>query len=124
MIASTIVRESGEAQQGLCIRDLYMRICSRVTAVNARLKLNSVMAKTIGKDYAKLDSEFFDYVTASDTLAFYNSQTIPHIDKATVPEFVSGVEFDSDLSHLEDVLHDGSNFDIQSSPLYKSIFNL
>ena len=82
------------------------------------------MAKTIGKDYAKLDSEFFDYVTASDTLAFYNSQTIPPIDKATVPEFVSGVEFDSDLSHLEDVLHDGSNFDIQSSPLYKSIFNL
>ena len=124
LIASTIVRESGEAQQGLCIRDLYMRICSRVIAVNARLKLNSVMAKTIGKDYAKLDSEFFDYVTASDTLAFYNSQTIPHIDKATVPEFVSGVEFDSDLSHLEDVLHDGSNFDIQSSPLYKSIFNL
>ena len=122
LIASTIVRESGEAQQGLSIRDLYQRICGRVTAVNARLKLNSVMAKTIGKDYAKLDSEFFDYVTASDTLLFYNARAIPHIDKAIVPEFVSGVEFDSDLTHLEDILHDDLNLDIQNSPLYKSIF--
>lgn len=123
LIASAIVRESGEGSTGLSIRDLFDRICTRVTAINTRLKLNSVMAKTIGKDYSKLDSEFFDYITASDTLLFYNSADVPHINKDDIPDFVSSVEFNSDLTHLDDVLHSSSGFDIESSPLFRSIFN-
>lgn len=122
LIASAFVRESGEGQTGLSIRDLFDRICTRVTAVNTRLKLNSVIAKTIGKDYSKLDSEFFDYITASDTLLFYDSTEVPHISKADVPDFVSSVEFNSDLTHLDDILHSSIGFDVESSPLFRSLF--
>lgn len=123
LIASAIVRESGEGEHGLSIRDLYNRICSRVTAVNTTLKLYTVMAKTIGKDLGKLDSEFFDYTTACDTLLFYDARKVPRITKDLVPEFVTGVKFDSDLTHIPDILSPGSDFDINGSTLYKSLIS-
>ena len=122
LIASVIVRESGQSTGGLSIRNLYDRICSRVSAVNARLQLYSVMAETIGNNLAKVDNTFFDYVEASDTLAFYNADNVPHIDKDTVPQFVSEVKFNSDLSHLRNIQQDEPAFDRSKSPLYKSLF--
>jgi len=62
VIASTFVRESGHGFGGLSINDLYQNICKRVLDVDSRFKLQKVIAETIGRDYAKLDSEFFDYV--------------------------------------------------------------
>ena len=123
LIASAIVRESGEGENGLSIHDLYNRICLRGTAVNVTLKLYTVMAKTIGKDLGKLDSEHFDYTTASDTLLFYDARNLPRLTKEQVPEFVTNVKFDSDLTHIPDVLSTGSDFDFSTSPLYKSLFN-
>ena len=121
LIASAFVRESGEGEQGLSIRDLYNRIYSRVKGVNSTLKLYSLMAKTIGKDLGKLDSVFFDYTTACDTLLFYDARKVPRITKDQVPELVSGVKFNSDLTHVPDVLSSESNFDINGSMLYKSL---
>lgn len=122
LIASVIVRESGQGSSGLSVRNLYDRICSRVTAVNARLQLYSVMAETIGNNLTKIDNTFFDYVEASDTLAFYNAVEVPHIDKDTVPQFVSEVKFNSNLSHLISIQQDETTFDRSNSPLYKSLF--
>lgn len=123
LIASAFVRESGEGEHGLSIRDLYNCICSRVTGINTALKLYTVMAKTIGKDLRKLDSEFFDYTTACDTLLFYDARNIPRINKDHVPEFVTGVKFDSDLTHISDILSPDSDFDINGSTLYKSLIS-
>lgn len=81
------------------------------------------MAKTIGKDLRKLDSEFFDYTTACDTLLFYDARNIPRINKDHVPEFVTGVKFDSDLTHISDILSPDSDFDINGSTLYKSLIS-
>jgi len=122
LIASVIVRESGQGLGGLSVRNLYERICTRVTVVNARLQLYSVMAETIGSDLAKLENTFFDYTEASDTLAFFNAADVPHIDKDTVPPFVSEVKFTSNLSHLIDIQNADSEFDRSNSPLYKSLF--
>jgi hypothetical protein len=122
LIASVIVRESGQGLGGLSVRNLYERICARVTAVNARLHLYSVIVETIGSDWAKLDNTFFDYTEASDTLAFFDVANVPHIDKDSVPQFVSEVKFMSNLSHLLDVKNAESSFNRSDSPLYKSLF--
>ena len=80
------------------------------------------MAETIGNDWAKLDNTFFDYTEASDTLAFFDANDVPHIDKGTIPQFVSEVKFTSNLSHLINIQNAVSSFDRTNSPLYKSLF--
>lgn len=122
LIASVIVRESAECTGGLSVKGLYKKICSRVSAVNLQLKLYSTLATAIGSDYKNWDSVFFDYVEASDTLAFYNVDDIPRILKSDVPEFVTEVKFCSDLSHLIDIKDSHSNFDRSDSVLFKSLF--
>lgn len=122
LIASVIVRESGQGSGGLSVRNLYDRICARVSAVNSRLQLYSVMAETIGNNLTKIDNTFFDYVEASDTLAFFNAADVPHIDKDTVPQFVSEVKFNSNLSHLISIQENEAAFERSNSPLYKSLF--
>ena len=121
IIASTIVRESAEAEDGLSVKGLYNKICERVTAINSRLRLYTVIAETIGTDLAKLESVYFDYTSAVDYLGYYDSKEIPHIDKANVPEFVTDVKFASNLSHLTDVRNPESHFEYSSSPLFKSL---
>lgn len=122
LIASVVVRESGNGTGGLSVRNLYDRICSRVSAENTRLQLYSVIAETIGNDLAKIGNTFFDYVEASDTLAFYNAESVPHIDKDNIPQFVSEVKFNSNLSHLMSIQQDETAFDRSNSPLYISLF--
>jgi len=122
LIASVIVRESAECTGGLSVKALYKKICRRVSAVNLQLKLYSTLATAIGSDYKNWDSVFFDYVEASDTLAFYNVDDIPRILKSDVPEFVTEVKFCSDLSHLIDIKDSHSNFDRSDSVLFKSLF--
>lgn len=121
IVASTIVRESAEAEDGLSVKGLYNKICERVTAINSRLRLYTVIAETIGTDLAKLESVYFDYTSAVDYLGYYDSKEIPHIDKANVPEFVTDVKFASNLSHLTDVRNPESHFEYSSSPLFKSL---
>lgn len=122
LIASAIVRESGQGSGGVSIRGLYDMICERVAVINARLKLSAVMAETIGSDYNKLETTFFDYTTASDTLEFYDSNDVPHISKENVPEFVSDVKFESNLSHLKSIREKGDSFDRSNSILFKSLY--
>ncbi|MCR5277391.1 MAG: PD-(D/E)XK motif protein [Bacteroidales bacterium] len=121
VIASTFVRESGQGFGGLCINDLYQKICKRVLNADSRFKLQKVMAETIGRDYTKLNSEFFDYVSARDTMAFYDSDNVPRISREDVPTEVSKVEFDSNLSGVLDIKSDPEAKDFSSSALYRSI---
>lgn len=122
LIASVIVRESGQGSGGLSVRNLYDRICSRVSAVDARLHLYSVIAETIGNNLAKIDNAYFDYIEASDTLAFFNADDVPHIYKDSIPKFVSEVKFNSNLSHLISIQQGEATFDRLNSQLYGSLF--
>lgn len=121
LIASTIVRESAKAADGLSVKDLYNKICEKVTAINSRLRLYTVIAETIGTDLVKLEDIYFDYTSAVDYLSFYDATEVPHIDKANVPEFVTEVKFASDLSHLTDVRNPESHYNYSNSPLFKSL---
>ena len=122
LIASVIVRESAECAGGLSVKGLYEKICGRGLTVNLQLKLYSTLATAIGNDYKNWDGVAFDYVEASDTLAFYNADDVPRIKKSDVPEFVSEVKFSSDLSHLIDIKDSHSDFDRSDSVLFKSLF--
>ena len=122
LIASVIVRESAQGSGGMSIRDIYNKICTKVSANNARLKLYSIMAECIGSDLTKIDSIFFDYVEASDTLAFFDANQVPHVEKNSIQPFVSDVSFSSNLTHLIDISNQQSTFDRSNSPLFKSLF--
>ena len=122
LIASVIVRESAQCDGGLSVKSMYEKICSRVSSVDLRLKLYTTLATTISNDYKKWDDIAFDYVAASDSLAFYNIDDVPRILKSDIPEFVSEVKFCSDLTHLIDIKDSRSKFDRSDSVLFKSIF--
>lgn len=121
LIASVIVRESGPSYDGLSVKGLYQRICERVTNITSQLKLYSVIANTIGNDIDKIDSIYFDYTGATDSLAFYDYRDVPSIVKESIPSSVSGVKFASDLSGLTDVRNPQSGFNLTDSSLFSSI---
>ena len=121
MIASTVVRESGPAADGLSVKDLYDKIRERVTAVDSQLRLYSIIAETIGSDIAKLESVFYDYTSAVDFLEFYDYHDIPSIAKDNVPSLVSEVRFSSNLTGLLDVRKEDSPFEMNDSPLFRSL---
>ena len=121
LIASTVVRESGPAAEGVSVKGLYNKIRERVNAVDCQLRLFTIIAETIGNDIAKLESIYYDYTTATDFLEFYDYHEVPSIPKEIVPPLVSEVRFSSNLTGLMDVRKEESPFDMNSSPLFRSL---
>ena len=64
---------------------------------------------------------YFDYTSAVDSLEFYDYHDVPSINKDAVSNLVTEVKFCSNLEGLIDVRKPESNFDIDSSELFKSI---
>lgn len=122
VIASVIVRESGQGNEGLSVRDLYEKICNRVNSTDVQMHMMKVIAETIGSDMHRLNEVFFDYVGACDTLRFFDSKDIPGVDKSGVHPGVTGVGFNSDLSGIIDIQTVGANFNRDESQLYLSLF--
>lgn len=123
LVASTIVRESGKDENGLSVYDLYQKINKRLNVTTYQLKLYKVIAETIGSDIVKLKDIHYDYIQAVDTLKFFDARKVPHISEDGIPQHVSDVKFASDLSDIDDVLSEDSDFEISKGPLYKSLFN-
>ena len=121
LIASITVRESGQDLNGLSIRDLYDRICNRLQNIEAQIRLYTIIAQTLGNDINKIDAVCFDYITASDTLAFYDYQMIPRILKKDVPSNISEVRFVCNITKLKDITTSNS-FDKNDSQLFNSLF--
>lgn len=121
LIASITVRESGPDLNGLSVRDLYDRICNRLQSIETQIRLYTIIAQTLGNDINKIDAVFFDYITASETLAFYDYQTIPRILKKDVPPNVSEVRFVCNITKLKDITISNS-FDKNDSQLFNSLF--
>lgn len=122
LIASVIVRESAQCNNGLSIKDLYERILFRLKTIDSQLKLYSTLVAAIGDNYKKWNALFFDYVSAVDTLSFYKVEDVPRINKSDVPPLVSEVVFSSDLSAIEEKKISSANFDYMDSILYRSLF--
>lgn len=124
LIASVIVRESGNASDGLSVKVLHDRILERISDTNARIRLFSVIADTLGTDIRKFENVCFDYTSAVDSLEFYDYHDIPRISKKDVPDIVSDVHFSCNLNGLTDVRNKESVMDLESSTLFKSLLSL
>ena len=103
LIASTIVRESGKGTNGLSVKDLYNKICTRTQSTELNLQVMKVIIETLGSDLKDIDSMYFDYVAASDMLSFYDYKSIPKINKKDIPALVSKVKFTSNLDSIEPI---------------------
>ncbi|MBP5424365.1 MAG: PD-(D/E)XK motif protein [Paludibacteraceae bacterium] len=121
LIASITVRESGKGNGGKSIRDLFDSIYAKVTSCQERLRVYMIMAETIGCDINKLDSVYFDYTEAVDSLKYFRAQDIPHIESRNVPKEVTEVRFTSNLEDVPDAFTLECSMDYKKSPLFKSI---
>lgn len=119
LIASVVVRESAEDENGLSVIDLYKKICSRVKDTEARIHLYNVILNTLGDEYDKSINVFFDYSQGKDSLEFYDYRDVPKIKKEDVPQLVTGVKFSSNLSHLESAFK--KNYDYLNNNLFQAI---
>lgn len=122
LIASIIVRESGHGNGGLSVRELYDKICEKVTSIDARIHMYQVIVDTLGADVHKLENVYFDYVEASDSLKFFDAKDVPGINKDGIMLGVSSIGFNSDLTGIVDVQSTDSAFSVSDSPLFNSLF--
>lgn len=119
VIASTIVRESGQGNGGCSVRDLYNKICPRISSVEQRLRLYEVIVETLGAEFQSADNLFFDYVSGCDSLKYYDYRDVPGVDKESLDIGVSSVGFDSTLPEDMDINSSKSHFDGYDSVLFK-----
>ena len=122
LVASITVRESGKCTQGLSVRGLYDKICNRISGIDTKIRLYTVIAQTMGKDIDKIDSMYFDYIAASDSLAFYNYQVIPRIQKSDVPANITDVKFACNITKLTNITSDSLNENFSDSVLFNNLF--
>lgn len=111
LIASVIVRESAKDDNGLSVNDLYVKMCKQITDIDIRMHVYTVITNTLGDEYEKANTVYFDYISGKDSLAYFDYKDVPKILKGAIPPFVSGVKFDSNLSHIDDIIKKGVTFE-------------
>ena len=116
LIASVFVIQTG---RGKNIFDLKDSIFKRVQNLQLQFRLNEILSQTLGSDFDKVFDVYFDYQQALDTLAFFDFKDIPTISNDNIPEEVSNVRLDCDLSRV--VTIKDKVFDTSHSPLFRSI---
>lgn len=116
LIASVFVVQTG---RGKNIFDLINSICRRVQNLQLQFRLNDILSQTLGCDFDKVFDFYFDYQQALDTLAFFDFKDIPTISNDNIPDEVSNVRLDCDLSRV--VTIKDKVFNISRSPLFRSL---
>lgn len=104
LVASVSVENS---QAGVSIEDLREKIQIRLSNnLDALLHIDRVIALTLGDAWEQASDARFDERLAEESLAFYETSTIPSVDP-NLPSGVSGVRFRSDLTEISttEILH-------------------
>lgn len=116
LIASVFVVQTG---QGKNVFDLKDSIFRKIQNLQMQFRVNEIISQTLGSDFDKIFDTYFDYQQALDTLAFYDFKDIPRINNDNIPEEVSNVRLDCDLSSV--ITIKDKTFDISQSFLFRSI---
>lgn len=115
LISSVFVLSSGE---GVTLFDLIKSIEKRTQTLDLRFRLNEIVSKTLGADYEKAMDAHFDYLQALDSYQVYNSKDIPSIKGNLIPDEVSNIHFECDITCVNPVLNISSSF--PSSKLFNA----
>jgi hypothetical protein len=94
LIASLLTERS---EGGTSVNDLVDSIRARVADPDHLIRLDSVVAQTIGQDWRAVQHTRFDLQQATQSLRFIDASTVPSVANPTPPE-VSAVHFRVDLS--------------------------
>jgi hypothetical protein len=112
LVASLFVQRAGG---GVSVSELSSRARARLEGdVDLMLKVEQVVADSLGKDWRLGLEESFDIDRAAQSLAFFEGSEVPSVN-AALPAEVSEVRFRADLSRLapaalRDLERDGGIF--------------
>ena len=98
-ISSIKIQETGE--EGVSIADFQNQINSELIENKLIIKLDILIKKILGTDYANLIRVKFDEKYAKNNIKFFDSRDIPKI--TSQPDQVSQIEFVSDLSQCKSI---------------------
>lgn len=85
---------------GESIFDLSDKIIKKVEDTELIFSLKEKIVSSLGSDFEKAHEIYFDYQLAIDSIAFYLSINIPKIPVAAIPNEITNVHFDCDLSNV------------------------
>jgi hypothetical protein len=94
LIASVLTERS---EGGTSLNDLVDSIRARVTDPDDLIRLDSVVALTLGQDWRAMQQTRYDLQQAAQSLRFIDATAIPSVANPTPPE-VSAVHFRVDLT--------------------------
>jgi Putative PD-(D/E)XK family member, (DUF4420) len=114
IVASIFTIETGIGKN---IFDLISLIEKKLNDKNLFLRINETVVQTLGKDFEKSFEIYFDYQYAIDSIQYYNSENIPTISISSIPDVISNIRFDCDLTNIEYITDTKVN-----STLHKALF--
>lgn len=100
IIASVITVQTGIGKNILDLRD---SIFSRVTNIETQVLFDSIIFATLGNEVDKCIDYIFDYQLAIDELRFYDSEIVPKIKKEYIPNEISNVKFQCNLTNIQNI---------------------
>ncbi len=101
IIASVFAIETGVGKNIFGLVDLIEK---KLMDKNLSFRINEIIAQTLGKDFEKSFDVFYDYQLAIDSIAYFDSMDIPSLNSKDIPEEISNVRFDSDLSNIQNII--------------------
>lgn len=113
LIASLFVIQTGI---GKSILDLVEIINNNRISGESNTKLHFIIGETLGTDIVQVSQTYFDFNLALDSVRFYKSESIPNIDSSFIPNEISNVKFECDISSCQSISLLNTN-----SRLYQSL---
>lgn len=98
LIGSTFTIETGT---GVCANDLMEEIAKKISDPKLLLRLNAVVAETMGSDIDRIYDTFFDYNRAVDEIKYFDIKSIPSLNHFKIPSEITNIKFDCDLTDVE-----------------------
>jgi hypothetical protein len=102
MIASILIERSAGGQS---VNDLVDDIRQRVADPDLLIRLDAVVAETLGKEWRAAQEDRFDRQLAVESIRFLDARTIPSVPASLPPE-VTDVHFRVDLTNHSLILSD------------------
>lgn len=114
IIGSTFSIETGN---GLCANDLMESIKKKISDPSLKLKVHNIVVDTMGDKFQHVFDVYFDYNFALNSISYYDVKDVPKISSRAVPNEVTNLKFDCNLSNIDSI-----NKDEITSQLLKALF--